>query len=360
MDNQATENSDRELERLNSRFAWFFAGLTGVLCLVLVGLANDPWVLEGFRRAAWAQAAWKKQIPLICFQDHFLDSADRVMHQDLNTADYSRPGVCLIGASSLSWGLRLWDLPSAIRSRIHNFAIGGTNHGDQYELIRFLVEKEGMLRAGADKSLVVIGISYHTAAHTDDQSPGIGTPESRGRWHRRGCYVVDGDGSISRSNQNPLWTEILNQRAKMAGILGESVSLLYTPFKPVRKLDPEYSRAEWTRTLGPRWEGKIKKDVASFEAAVRYLHERGVPTLVMALPEGRWNEETEYESVYMRAITATLAKYGVEILDLRKRIPDDDFADTVHLNPEGMAKFQALLMPRIMDHPRSTGGPVDR
>lgn len=351
--------TDRDLERLNARFAWFFAGLAGVLCLALVFLANDPWVLEGFRRAAWAEAAWKRQIPLICFQDHFLDSADRVMHHELDSADYSRGGVCLIGASSLSWSLRLWDLPTSIQSLVHNDAVGGTNHGDQFQLLRFLIEKEGMLRAGADKTLVVIGLSYHTTSHTVLESPRASTFETRGRWTRRGCYLVDPDGSIRRSSQDPLRTELLNQRAKMTGMLNEIVSLVYTPFKPIRKLDPEFSRQEWTLTMGPRWEEKIKKDALSFAATVRYLHDRGVPMLVVAMPEGRWNETTPYESVYMREITEPCAKFGVEILDLRKSIPDEDFADTVHLNPVGIEKFQALVMPRLLDYLRSTGALAD-
>ena len=51
-----------------------------------------------------AESIWKKQIPIYCFYDHFLDSDDQLVHEELPSADFSRGGVCLLGASSMNWG----------------------------------------------------------------------------------------------------------------------------------------------------------------------------------------------------------------------------------------------------------------
>jgi hypothetical protein len=328
--------------------------VAAVPCLALGALANDSRVLEGIRNACWAEAKWKNQIPIPCFHSHFVDTEDCLLHHELPSADFSRGGVCLIGASNLTWALRLWDLPAATRSVIHNFALPGTCHADQFALIRFLVERAGLLRAGADKTLVVFGLSYHMThnaripgAEPDEYFPRLLT--------RRGFYTIDRAGSIQCSDMNPILKTIILERAKMTGLMRELVNIAYTPIKAARVLNPPYFIREWTKTLGPRWEEKIAVDLISFGRTLECLRNRHVRMLVIAMPQASWNDEVPFERVYMQRLRAVCAQAGVEILDLSRSIPDDDFADSVHLTPRGIEKFQRSVMGIFLDHLRSAG-----
>lgn len=346
--------------RRNSRLALLIFGAVAIPCLGLDALANDPRVLDGVRRGCWVESIWTKQIPMYCFTDHFLDSEDRLLHQELPAADFSRGSVCLFGASSMNWALHLWDLPESTRSLIHNYAMSGSNHGDQLRLIRNLVEGQGLLRAGGGKTLAVFGVSYHMTHNA--KLPGEKPEEYFDRlWTRRGFYRIDPDGTIRRNPLNPAVERVIVERAKITGLLRELVNLAYTPFKRVRVIDPEVSRQEWARTLGPRWEEKIRADVAQFARTIEYLRARDVRIMVIAMPEGSWNEGSPYEKLYMSELGAVCSRAGIPIEDLRKTIPDDDFADSVHLNPAGIEKFQQAVLPTFLDHLRSTGAlPSDR
>jgi hypothetical protein len=350
----AGADTDQSACRLNSGVALRMLGVVLLPCFVLGAMANDPRVLDAIHRAAWAEAAWKKQIPIYCYYDHFVDSDDRMLHQDLPTADFSRGGVCLIGASSLNWGLKLWDLPGSTRPLIHNFAMRGTNHADQFELIRYLVEQEGLLRAGGEKTLVVFGLSYHMTHNA--RIPGSGPRAYFGSlWTRRGFYTIDPVGTIHRSGLHPLLRRIVAERAKITGLLRELVNLAYTPLKPVRVLDPDRSRRDWAETLGPRWEEKIRTDVAAFARTVKYLREHGARVLVIAMPEASWNDAAPFDRVYMQELRDVCDREGARLLDLRKTIPDDDFADSVHLNPAGIETFHRSVIGLFLDHLRSVG-----
>jgi hypothetical protein len=344
-----------EAGRLNTRLALLMFCAVAAPCLVLSAMANDARVQDAIHRVCWTESIWKKQIPIYCFYDHYLDSDDKLVHEELPAADFSRGSVCLLGASSMNWALNLWDLPESTRRLIHNFAMRGTNHADHLDLIRYLVETEGLLRAGGEKTLVVFGLSYHMTHNARLSGKGP-AHYFNSLWTRRGLYSVDPDGSIHRSPLHPLLVRIVLERAKITGLLRELVNLAYTPFKGVRVLGtPESTRQAWAETLGPRWEEKIRCDVAIFARTVDYLKLRGVRMLVIAMPEASWNDGVPYEPFYMKQVSDVCMKAGVEIMDLRKALPDDDFADSVHLNPLGIEKFQRAVTPRLLDHLRSTG-----
>jgi len=148
--------------KIGSQIAFLMFSIVGGTCLILAGMANSQPIRDWIRNAAWEQANWKKGIPLFCFNDHFLDSEDRLLHEELPSADFSRGGVYFLGASSVTWALKLWDLPLECRPLIRNFSMIGTNHADQYDLVRFLVEQKGLLEAGGEKTLMIFGVSYHS------------------------------------------------------------------------------------------------------------------------------------------------------------------------------------------------------
>ena len=85
--------------KIGSQIAFLMLSIVGGTCLILAVMANFRPIRDWIRNAAWEQANWEKGIPLFCFNDHFLDSEDRLLHEELPSADF-----CAVG--SISWELR--------------------------------------------------------------------------------------------------------------------------------------------------------------------------------------------------------------------------------------------------------------
>src|SRR5262249_41779687 len=79
----------------------------------------------------------------------------------------SQRSVCLIGASTLAVATRLWDLPDDQQRIVHNLAIPSTCHTMHLQILKYLIDYKDLLRAGPDKTLVVLGVTYHCALCKD-------------------------------------------------------------------------------------------------------------------------------------------------------------------------------------------------
>jgi hypothetical protein len=339
---------------LSSRTAIVMFGAVAATCLGLVALAETPWVKDKIRDVAWSQATSKKQIPMASFYREFLDSGDQLIHEELPAADFSRGGVYFDGASNMAWAMKLWDLPPEIRPWIHNLAVGGWNHADQFGMIRYLVEKRGLLEAGGPKTLFVFGVSYHSihnARLPGDDSPTV----SSTAWRRHGLFTAERDGSVQQIARPRVYEEFVLTRTRMTGVLKELVNLAYTPLKSVRVQNPKVLAQEWVRALGDRWKQKLDLELAAFDRMVGYLRERGVNVIVVQLPQQSWDHETEYESAYMGGLRKVCEARGIPIRDFSRLIPDNHFADSVHLTTEGMEEIRPKLIEIGLEHLRSIG-----
>src|SRR5580692_10676704 len=68
---------------------------------------------------------------------YFDDIEDRLLNEELPTADYSNGGVYLMGASNLRAATKFWELPEEQRSLIHNYAISRSSHSDVFQMLRY-------------------------------------------------------------------------------------------------------------------------------------------------------------------------------------------------------------------------------
>ena len=332
---------------------WLMLGVALGTCVTLDAMANSQAVEDWIRAVSWREAKWKKLIPLFCTNNHFLDAEDRLIHEQIPSADYSRGGVYFVGASNITWGVRLWDLPTTTRGLIANLGIQGSNHADHFDMIRFLVESEGLLRAGPEKTLVVFAADYHMCHHArvgEDWRDWLSKS-----WGRRGFYDVDRDGVIARSRMSPVLKALIRERAKITGLLKELVNIAYVPFKRERVQNPRFYNDEWKRTMKPDWQERIRVDLTAFARTVDYLKHRGVNMTVVQMPQGSWEANVPYNQVYDQQLLKICNAAGVKVHDFTRLVPDDDFADSVHLSPSGIEAFQAAVMPICVDHLRANG-----
>jgi hypothetical protein len=321
-------------------------------CLALDAMANWSPLQAGIREISWRQARWKKLIPLFCTHNHFVDAEDRLLHEQIPSSDFSRGGVYFVGASNITWALKLWDQPAVVRSLIGNFGFPGSNHGDHLDMLRFLVESEGLLEAGRDKTLIVIAADYHMSheAAVDGRTDRFGS-----FWTRRGFYTVDADGAIHRSGLNPVLKTMIRERARIAGFLKVVVNIFYVPLKKVRVHNgPSYASA-WAVTMKPDWRERISVDLDAFAKTIDYLKTRGARVTVIQMPEGSWEDKAPFEHYYDERMRKICTAADVKVHDFRRLLEDDDFTDSVHLTTDGIEKFQAAVMPICLEHLRSIG-----
>jgi hypothetical protein len=323
-------------------------------CLTLDAMANNQPLTEWMRRTSWEQAKWKMLIPFFCTTGHFVSSEDRVVHEDIPLSDFSRGGVVFIGASSLKWALKPWDLPAETQPLVHNFALGGTKHSSHLLLLRYLVEQRGLLAAGGEKTLVVLGLNYRSTHH--GRLEGEGPDEYFKRlWTRHGFYTITNEGVIRDSGLNALARRISVERVKIWGLMKELVNLAYVPFKSPRVHNARVYNQGWTEAMGPRWRELIEAEVTALADTIDYLQERKARVVVVRMPMGTWDDGQPFEPVYIKQVRAVCQSKGVKIYDFSKLIDDVDFADSDHLTPFGVEKFDRAVMEFCFDHLRQTG-----
>lgn len=329
------------------------AALLGVLAAITAAaalLAGSPAVLDWIEARKLAYAARTRTI--YSYERGYTDFEDRMTLAELPAIDASRGGVYFIGSSNLKWGLDTWTLPAAEQARVHNLGIGGTSHTMQAALVRFLVERIGLLRAGGERSLFVFGGSYHCAGHLDDDRGFFAS-----LWRRHGVYTYAPDTGIDWADAPPLLRALRSERAHVAGFLqglGRELARGLAG-EAVRVHDAaRYNEARRT-FMGEDWAAKIERQSDAFVRTARDLRARGAAVTLVLLPQGSWEANLPFHAAYTARMREVCAAHGIPVVDLGDLLEDEDFADSNHFNPAGQTKFTARVMDLARAHLRATG-----
>ena len=261
-----------------------------------------------------------------------------------------------MGTSTVLWAMRPWELPEEQRRWIHNDAIVGTGHLGQARLLRYLVDREGLLEAGPGKSMVVFGAAYQNCGFPAFEGSVFETALTR-----RGFYEVGPGGSIGRSAMGPLERTLSIESAKVYGIAAGLKQLIQNLIRDrvglsrmrVRDVG-EYNRAR-VGLMGPDWRAKIDGELAALMVVDRRAAGGGARVLVLLMPQGSWEANLPFDRTYNDKLLELCRARRVEVLDLHGLLVDDDFADSAHLAPTGMVKFERAVLPVCVDHLRSAG-----
>jgi hypothetical protein len=175
------------------------AMLTVVLgtCLGLTLLSHSASFEGWMRQVRWEEAQRTKHFywPM----GHIANDLDRVLNEEIPAIDHRRGGVYIMGTSNTTWGLKLWDLPDEQRALIYNASTVGTGHEGQGMVLRYLVEREGLLDAGPEKTLVIFGAGYQNVSRPEDEKSFLSQALAD-----RGFYDRGPGGSIERSGCRPI------------------------------------------------------------------------------------------------------------------------------------------------------------
>jgi len=289
---------------------------------------------------------------------YFIDFEDRLVLDEIPSADFSRGSVDLIGSSNMKWATHFRNLPSDQRSLIHNFSFGACGHTQQFHLVRYLVEQCNLLQAGGDKTLLVLGVSYHNALPSYDPDGFFVN-----LWKRHGLYTYDPAEGMSPVPVNSLYRRYYISKVRIAGFLSAVGRAARTGLRRLwrddREIAPRQHDAEiYNRYRRERyekdWDLMLAEQSAVFDAMLDYLRSRNVNIVVILLPQGSWEANLPFEANYGSVIRDICHSKGVPLLDWSDRLDDDDFADSNHLNLLGIEKLHEAFLDIAIPHLRRT------
>ena len=293
--------------------------------------------------------------------EHFgyFDSPDEQwLYEELPRVDFSRGGVYFIGASDVQFSTKLWELSPDLQALVHNFAISASNHKGELAELRYLIEQRGMLRAGGEKSLVVLGVSSETARYPSQSLP----PAFVDNWERQGLFVCDPQAGIRAVPVNTVSKFLDFEEMRLARCLSRFNTVIAHQIKRWRHHGTEPPRrfngslyADIRRgEMGPDWREKIGEATGTFRELVDYLKAQHVQIRVILMPRASWDDSVPFDQEYDRQIVAVCAEKQIPVSDWSSLLTDDEFANNNHPNVFGMKKVQSVFLDVAVPFLRST------
>jgi len=290
---------------------------------------------------------WRRHNVIYAYDVGFADSDDRLLLQELPEADFSRGGVCFVGSSTTQHSIATWLLPPDERALVRNLAIKSANMKEQFELVRYLVERRGLLSADPAKMRVVVGLT-----HFDTRSKIRGTTDWNyvpALFDRHGLYDYDAGRGISDKPLAAPLRFLQRERMRACGFLEYLAKggrlpgppLDASPFTP----DSDRAAVAFVDTImgGADWRKNMEGQLAELAATFDYLHERGAPVSAVLLPLASWNRVLPQVEPFRALVTSLCAARRIPLEDDSEALPDACFADHAHLNSRG----QEALTPKL-------------
>lgn len=272
----------------------------------------------------------------------FIDYEERMLLDEIPGTDFSRGGLYFFGTSNMKWAFTTWDLPDQLKLHLHDYGTGAASHQTILRLVRYVGDK-GMF-AAADKSKVIVGLSYH-----------LGRTETRDSYfpalvRRQGVYEIAADDRLIDAPLAPAdrWFRIEKARCgglvRNTGRLIKNWALARFNLSRQRPHDQDRYRKEWTQFMGPDWKRNIDRELVHLNQTLDLLKAHGVPVELILLPQGTWMDALPYPAYYNGRVRALAGRTSTPVLDWSKSLPDTDFIDSNHLTVGGQTKFRTMIL----------------
>ena len=202
-----------------------------------------------------------------------------------------------------------------------------------FQFIRYLVEDEGLLRAGSDKTIVIIGLSFPSGSHRETLKP---KSLFRSFFGRDPMSSYDVEHGLRRVPMSPVQRrlrveEVRNQAfwTWLKNVINDR-DLDY--LRPIVHQPDNVTRDFWLDWLGgPGWEQGMDLEIEEIRPPDR-------------LPPGAERPRRDRLSAGRQLVQGLCAchaapheragdavRKSVPLLDFADRLSDDQFADSVHL-----------------------------
>ena len=318
---------------------------------------RDQFSFEDRRQEVWKRTNSQYQYLL-----GFSDFEERLLLDELPKADYSHGGVYFIGSSNLKVSLMSWELPPDLQGLIHNYATSNATHRQEFHFIRYLVEHEGLLEAGGEKTAIVLGLFYHSA--TDPKNQHLYDRDFFTElFNRYGMYTYSTEKGIIPVQMSRLERYLRIEKIRCSNYLQRLLNrievllhnIILAPLgkenktenlrlKPTLAPDIEEYHAHWHKAMGPDWEASMAIQMQELNRLIEYLQERKVHVSAFLLPLASWHHDLPYPEAYWKQVNAVCDARSVPLIDLTRLLADDEFNDSNHANYNGQQKLHAAMM----------------
>jgi hypothetical protein len=349
---------DISRERYGTRLSIFLIVVIVATVLAVDRLALSDMLLDAVMR--WELGRFEAGETFFPNRGNFLESEDRLILDEIPKADFSRGGAYFFGSSDLKWSLKTWELPAEVRPFVGNFGLGGMNHTFELQFIRHLVEHQGLLHAGGERNLVVLGVAHTNAfvARMPERSY-FGS-----LWPRHGLYSYDAESGIRPVEMSRLTEFLRTRKARWSGFIGGSVNRaarvavekagFSISSESAIARDPEAVRRIVLETHR-NWEQELPLQIGELGRLFVYLRREGVPVTVALLPHRRSLDSLPVIQAYRDSVSELCAASSIPLVDLSRLLNDEDFFDVNHPNARGLARTHEHLMEIVMPHLRAIG-----
>lgn len=269
----------------------------------------------------------------------YADWGDYLLVDQLPDADYNRGGVYFMGASNTVVSIMPWMLDPAEQRLIHNYGLPGVNHREAFHFLRSLVEEQGLLQAGGEKTTVFLGLFYSMAREKrgrvlgDDQIPLL--------FQRHGFYSFDTqDGIHLVPMASPI--RFLRRERVYANRFLRVLATWPNHVAPAHDHEPEYYIRTTKEVMGPQWQEDLDEQLPYLATMLDYLRERGVRVHVVLPPYPTFHDELPFAVEYRKRVLYMLETRRIPITDFSHLLPDDEFVDGTHFRYNGQLQVHNL------------------
>lgn len=288
---------------------------------------------------------WKSTNSKYQYNRGYIDHEGRLVYDELRSADYSQGGVYFMGSSTTVNSLLFWELPTAQQRLIHNYALGGAGPMEWRAFLRHLVDEDGLLKAGADKTMIVFGL-YHPdfIGAVGRMNAGFAT----GVFQRHGLYEYT-NGKIHHAKLSVPVRWILAEKARCSNFLHYLMGhMAFRANPPVTEGQKRAYCKLFTQRSGSHYAEQMQGRIDDFEQLIDELHAKGVRVAAYLCPLGSWfrGDHGEYpqSKMFHEKISELCARKMVPLADYQTLFADDDFFDQGHANYHGQSKIHPYLV----------------
>jgi hypothetical protein len=226
-------------------------------------------------------------------------------------------------------------------------------------LLRYLIDQRRILRAGPEKTLVVLGASIRPTFLPSRSLP----PAWCDGWERHGLFVCDPQEGIRAVPRNPIAKFVEFEETFQAAFTTRLEDIFHQQLirwrhhgvEPADTHNPALYADVRRQEMGPDWRREIKESVQVFGETLDYLAAQHVQIRVVLMPDGSWeNDMLPYKAEFGRELAALCAEKHVAMFDWSRLLADDEFADMCHATIDGMDKTQSAFLEIALPFLRST------
>jgi len=339
-----------DTDRTHCTVSLLLLAVCGMLCAAMDVAARSQ------RLAIWlddrAAVEYERQNRAFLRTRNYGDFFETLMLDELPHADYSRGGAYVMGSSNVVFCAEFGDLPTEPRKLIHNYGFPGADALEMLQFVQYLTDHEGWLRAGGDKTAVLIGLNYKDMLDTTAQFGGAGD-FFPAYLNGSGLFQYDPKQGVSLPPMSPWERSLLirrNQWRSFAIRLERSIT-------PVKNLQANaaaiHAAAERASKIGESLE--TSSQWAQLQRLLDYLKARHMRASLLIMPTGTWFDGIPAEQIFITRLPRMAAANGVPLIDLTHLLSDDEFMDDRHATFAGAKKVHQALLKWAFNQLHQTG-----